>query len=258
MALNRASRDVWAPELSSPTWMGTPASGGTGPHHHGQLAHDDERDPRGVPAEIADAAERLGLGRRADVSLEERVVGLEGEGGLDERRHRADPIEPGLDLGHPKVVHEHDAVHELDARVGACLDHLLRCAHVRRDRLLAQDVLAGAGRFDHDLATHAGRQRHVDGIDLGIGQHRLVAAVGSIESVLLGEDCGTIQRPARDGDRTGMSRALHATDDLAGDPGGPDDAPATCGCGSAHDVRLPEGANIVADRGGLPAGREGD
>ena len=49
---------------------------------------------------------------------------------------------------------------------------------VMRQRLLAQDVLAGPGGGDRPLGVEVVRERDVHGIDVGVGQERLVGAMG--------------------------------------------------------------------------------
>ena len=46
-------------------------------------------------------------------------------------------------------------------------------------RLLAQDVLAGPSRGDRPLGVEVVRQRDVDRVDVGVGEERLVRAVGA-------------------------------------------------------------------------------
>ena len=48
----------------------------------------------------------------------------------------------------------------------------------QRDRLLAQHVLAGLGRFQGERDVQVVRERVVDGLDLRIGKQLLIAAVG--------------------------------------------------------------------------------
>ena len=52
--------------------------------------------------------------------------------------------------------------------------HRLGFGGVRGERLLAQDVLTGRDRLQRPLRVQRVRQRVVDGVDLGIGEQRLV------------------------------------------------------------------------------------
>ena len=54
--------------------------------------------------------------------------------------------------------------------------HLLGMA---RHRLLAEHVLPGLDGPDRPLAMHRVRQRHIDGLDLRVGEHVLIRAVGA-------------------------------------------------------------------------------
>ena len=61
----------------------------------------------------------------------------------------------------------------------AGVDHPLRLGGGQRQRLLAQDVLAGPGRGDRPLGVEVVGQRDVDGVDVRVGEERLVRAVGA-------------------------------------------------------------------------------
>ncbi len=55
-----------------------------------------------------------------------------------------------------------------------CGRRLIRKRHTVRHRLLEQDVLAGAGRIDGDIAVGVSRSHDADGIDLSVGGQLLV------------------------------------------------------------------------------------
>lgn len=57
------------------------------------------------------------------------------------------------------------------------IEHRAGICFTDRDRLLAKDMLAGRGRLDRPFGVEVVRQRDVDGLDFGIGQHRFVACV---------------------------------------------------------------------------------
>ena len=89
----------------------------TGTHPTGHFLHHHQSHADVVPTEVADASKGFGLHRGADVALEERVVGLEGEGGFHQRGHQSEVGDPLSDQIESAVVHEHHAVHELDSGV---------------------------------------------------------------------------------------------------------------------------------------------
>jgi len=96
--------------------------------------------------------------------------------------HRAELADPtGADelaYSLPRGVEAvHESLHQPDASSGAGVDHLLRLSCVQRQRLLAQDVLAGPGRRDRPLGVEVVRQRDVDRVDLVVGQQVLVRAM---------------------------------------------------------------------------------
>ena len=53
------------------------------------------------------------------------------------------------------------------------------------ERLLAQHVLAGLERADRPLDVQPVGQRDVDGVDVGVGEQRLVGAVRARDAVLV-------------------------------------------------------------------------
>ena len=61
-------------------------------------------------------------------------------------------------------------------------------------RLLAQHVLAGPGGRDGPLGVQVVRQRDVDGVDVGIGEQRLVGGVGTVEAQLVGDGLRSARR----------------------------------------------------------------
>src|ERR1700735_1054812 len=70
-------------------------------------------------------------------------------------------------------------------------------------------------------------RRHVDGINLGIGQQRLGAAVRPRDRVIAGDLLGPGGRTTRDRDELGAGGESHRLDhELGDDPAGADDAPA--------------------------------
>ena len=86
------------------------------------------------------------------------------------------------------------------------LDHALRVGGGQRERLLAQDVLAGAGGGDRPLGVEVVRQRDVDGVDVRVGEERLVRAVGPRDAELVGDRGGRVS-PSREAIATTSQRA---------------------------------------------------
>ena len=74
-----------------------------------------------------------------------------------------------------------------DALAPADLDHPLGVGRGQGQRLLAQDVLAGPRRGDRPLGVEVVRERDVDGVDLRVGEERLVGAVDARDPVPLGD-----------------------------------------------------------------------
>jgi hypothetical protein len=81
-------------------------------------------------------------------------------------------------LLHERVaaVVEGDGVH--DAGLPGRLVQLLRIRRRHRERLVRNDVLAALQRGQHHGHMQVIRRRVVDDVDVGIGDQRLVAAVG--------------------------------------------------------------------------------
>ena len=128
-----------------------------------------------------------------------------------------------------RVEAVHERLHQQHARVAAGGDASRSAsAAVMRQRLLAQDVLAGPGGGDRPLGVEVVRQRDVDGVDVRVGEQRLVRAVGARDPQGRGGVAGR-GRPSRDAIATTSHRvrALDARDDLAGrDAGRGQDPPA--------------------------------
>mmetsp|Transcript_23031 Transcript_23031/g.71804 ORF Transcript_23031/g.71804 Transcript_23031/m.71804 type:complete len:315 (-) Transcript_23031:7-951(-) len=138
----------------------------------GRKAHADE-----VPAKVAEAAQGVAVGPHADVVAEVGRRGPEGEaGGHAQGVPREGVIEDGPDLGEARVVHEHEAVHELHAGLPASPDHLPGLRGVARDGLLHQHVLARRRHLQDPLQVRGGGQRHVDHVDGGVRQQGVIAA----------------------------------------------------------------------------------
>ena len=96
------------------------------------------------------------------------------------------------------MVAIHERLHQPDAGVRAGLDHPLRVGRGHGQRLLAQDVLAGPSRGERPLGMEVVRQRDVDDIDVGVGEERLVRAVGGRDAELVGDGARLGRVPRRD------------------------------------------------------------
>ncbi len=81
----------------------------------------------------------------------------------------------------------HEGLHEEDVTGLHDIQHCLELWRVERRRLLAQDVLARAGCSDSPLSMKMVRSGDVDGINVGVGEHLGVAAVGPFDAMGPGE-----------------------------------------------------------------------
>ena len=112
-----------------------------------------------------------------------------------------------LHLSRPRVVQPHCAVHKLHSIGFARLQNLIQLRHIQSRRLLQKHMLLLLRRQHCPLQVQARRQRHVHGVNIGVVQHRLVAAVNlsrGRESVGGGESRGLLQRTAADGVQSGI------------------------------------------------------
>ena len=76
------------------------------------------------------------------------------------------------------IVHEHDAIHELDAVFAAGGEHGFQFARTGRAGFFTQDVLAGPGGADHPFRPQTGGDGNVHGIHVGRRQQGFVTAQG--------------------------------------------------------------------------------
>ena len=120
----------------------------------------------------------------------------------------------------------HERLHQQHTLGLAGLDHPLGLRRVRRERLLAQHVLAGPGRGDRPLRVEVVGQRVVHGIDVRIGQQVLVRAERARDAEPGRGGLGTAQitRGDRD-DLTPRGRGRGRDDLLDPDLGRREDAP---------------------------------
>ena len=116
--------------------------------------------------------------------------------------------------------------------------------------------LLGLGRLLRPLDVHRVRQRDVDGVDVGIGEQFLVAAVRSRNALRLGVRACTFEAARGDGQQL-VSVGRQRADERTVDAGNPEDSPAErrrrFGHGAASYSRMPECRN--AENAGAQAAR---
>lgn len=169
------------------------------------------------------------MGSPAHVRRVEVVV--EGVGGA----HLVHPADrPGVDqlLGLRDGRQEQLVVgaHEGDTGLldgGGDLHGLLRC---QAERLLAQDVLAGARGGDDRVLVQVMRQADVDGVDVCLRQHRGVVGVDRRSGVTRSALGALAHRIGDRGEGDGAGVREVALEVRSGDAAGPDQADANGGC----------------------------
>ena len=111
---------------------------------------------------------------------------------------------------------------EHHACLGAGIHRGLRARAGKRERLLAEDMLAGRGRRDHLLGMGRVRCGQDDRIDAVVGEHRLVGLVLG-RAVLLGEGGALLLGPGEAGhDADCVRLPLCGVRELVGPPAHPD------------------------------------
>ena len=173
--------------------FGVPLDGGEDPHRLG--AEDVAPGEQGIDADVEQpAAAHLPL--VADVV---GVVEVVAEPALD--RPQPTDATRAHKLSHPlplRVVDHDIGLLNLQAGLVTDGDQGGRLRRVERDRLLAKHVLAGARRLRRPRHVEMVRQRVVDHVDGGIGQHGLVVAVCPGQAELFGHRLRLGQLAARD------------------------------------------------------------
>ena len=192
-------------------------------HDPGRLGAEDVAG--GQDRVAADVVERAAARR-----LVADVVGVEqaiGEEGLDRARFPDRARARDLARAPPlRMVAHHERLGDELAGPRARGDQRLRLVGVKRDRLLAQHVLAGLQRADRPGDVQLVGQRIVDRLDRRIGEQLLIGAVGAGDAERGGRRprLGEIAR----GDRVDARdlAALHGGNDLLeADIGGAEHAP---------------------------------
>ncbi len=190
--------------------------------HELRLAGQQPRCAHAVAADVHQRAS-LQIGAQAHVS---RIVEVEAEGGADEPQaaDRAGPDELHQARG-LRVMAIHERLHE---QTVVALGQVERRPHVglaAAQRLLAQHVLARLQRPAGPLQVQRVGQRDVDGVDVRIGQQRLIAVVGALDPALRGVPLGPPSVTAGDGQHRGAARLRHALDERVVDPRGGKEPP---------------------------------
>ena len=124
-----------------------------------------------------------------------------------------------------RMVAIHERLHE---QAVVALGQIKGGPHVGRapaERLLAQHVLAGLERPARPLQVQRVGERDVDGLDVGVGQQRLVAVIGALDAPLRRVVLGADVVAAGDGQHRGLLRLRHPGDELVVDPGRGQNAP---------------------------------
>ena len=84
-----------------------------------------------------------------------------------------------------------------DAQADACtlarVDHLVTFGHRTTHRLLDQDMFASCGCGQHLFTVRTDGSRHIDGVDLLVGEQFLVCCVGS-RNLKIGAELGELSR----------------------------------------------------------------
>lgn len=104
-------------------------------------------------------------------------------------------------------MHPHGSVHELHPIGFTSLRNPIKLRHVQRHGLLQEDVLLLLRRQDRPRDAEAGGERDVDGVDVGVVEDGVVAAVdpdGGGEAVGGGEFGGLVEGAAADGVEGGV------------------------------------------------------
>ena len=194
------------------------------------------RDHRGLAPHRADEVDGVtpDVHERpaAEVSVEPDVAGLHNEVGDAE-------VEV-----HPLHIAEHPGREHLDQTTREAVQpvveaderstvrsirrirDLCRRRSIRRERLLAQHVLARLERAHRPLRLHGRRQRDVDEIDIGVSEHGgVVARVGHTEAIRGIAGPFGVARADRDHAHS-VEIARRLDDRPLGDPRGPEDADA--------------------------------
>lgn len=198
-----------------------------------------ENEPDAIPAEVAQASEGFEIRMHPDVFLQEILRSHEAELRRNslETSDRVSTIQFFAESRKPIAVHEHDAVHELDAlpvpSAGAGVDDFTNFRGIDPARFLAEDMFPGLGGLDCNVFPNPGRKRNVDGIDIVGLDDLLVAAagagsrvVGHLGLVLVDVLLRPFLGAARDGNQLPVATVPDGVPVFSGYLRGADDSPA--------------------------------
>ena len=206
-----------------------------GADHLGLGAGEKTHDAHGVRADVH---------RRTAGEIEPVAdVARQEEGNAEDHLDVAQAAELARvdDLPHPRRQRMVSPVKRFAEQLAGALGRLGHARGLRGvggQRLLAEHVLACLERTDRPCAVQAVRQRIVDGVDLGIGEQRLVGRVRAWEAVLGRELLGS--RAVARGDRRNddvRDVARRANQRHRRDPRGSENADANGSCWSRLRLR---------------------
>ena len=184
---------------------------------------DEAAHRGGIAADVENAAtaEFLVVGPR--LGIEGRVIAKR----RAHQQHLADGTRPNqLDhCGDLRVAAVHERLHQEDVVRPRRLDHLRRVAGVHPDRLLYQHVLARLRRRRHHIAMGRMDGRHVDDVDVVVGEQVGVALVPRLAAEQVGQRIGPARAAAGDGRQAPRFRELQAIAKDLGDAACADDSP---------------------------------
>jgi hypothetical protein len=185
-------------------------------HHRGERDRIDPEVEQRAPAQLGrEQAEVAVLGEPLP------VIGAHG-GDLAQRALREQPP----DLHDPRQEAGPHRLHEEQALGAGGGDQLLRLGGVHRERLLDQHRLARAQREQRVRVVHRVRRADVDGVDLRVGDERLVARVPVGHAEALAELLRGLLPPRADRHHGAGVGQLEIGGERPRDQSRPDDAPA--------------------------------
>ena len=126
----------------------------------------------------------------------------------------------------------HEGFHQEDIVAPRRLDDGHSLGVVEREGLLTQDMLAGLGGLDRPLRVLGMGGGDVDGLDIRVGQQRIVAAVATWDVEGVAESIGGRPLPAAHGGEHAAVRSRDAAGERLSDVARAQDAPREC---FAHD-----------------------
>jgi len=123
------------------------------------------------------------------------------------------------------VVAVVEGVHQYQPGVAGGVRHLTGLGGVAGQGLFAQHVLARGERFQGPLVVHGDGERVVDGVDVGVVDHGLVAVLHGVDALVRGEGLGACAVTSGDRPDGGTRFVDHGVQERAGcDASGTKDA----------------------------------